>query len=438
MRFVIFIVMIMLTAACSLGAGQEDEPQPTEVVIVNTAFPTATPRPTSTPLPGVDDEEEDDDEDDQPTCTVRTDWFTYTVLGGDTLGNIAQRANTTTQNLTIGNCLTNPNLIVPEQRIYVPNVPVAASAIPQSTATPPTVPTVVTLAPIGVEPIKRNDPGWLVIAENTTVRLTWIGFPAQTREVRFYTVPTGTGTWECCRALIGTDSTVSTGTASIFWQTPSAGPIGRLVAEAVDANGAAVALSQAVNVYTESGIALQGGVGITPVLAADAGNILVLRGATATLTYMDAPANAARVRFFYRPDNTNQRELIGMDDNPQDGFMIQWVVPPNLRGILTAEVYNAADDVIAQPVNSNSVYSGPPAGSGCRITANVGLNYYDTPNSYDQTAVGSLNAGDTVETLGRNLGGWWAFDVTGNSGSGGVETLVWLDVNADITEGANC
>ncbi len=53
-------------------------------------------------------------------CTVRTDWPTYTVQRGDTLGRIARRYNTTVQTLAQANCLTNINRIFGGQQLRVP------------------------------------------------------------------------------------------------------------------------------------------------------------------------------------------------------------------------------------------------------------------------------------------------------------------------------
>ena len=54
-------------------------------------------------------------------CTPRYDWsYTYVVHRGDTLSNIAQRANVSLQTLAQGNCIANPNLIYVGQMLRVP------------------------------------------------------------------------------------------------------------------------------------------------------------------------------------------------------------------------------------------------------------------------------------------------------------------------------
>jgi LysM domain len=56
----------------------------------------------------------------QAPCLLRTDWPTYVVRYGDTLGRIAQRYNTTLWTLMSANCITNPNRLFVGQRLYVP------------------------------------------------------------------------------------------------------------------------------------------------------------------------------------------------------------------------------------------------------------------------------------------------------------------------------
>ena len=60
-------------------------------------------------------------------CTVRTDWFEYTVVRGDTLFSIAQRSGSSVEELAEGNCLGDPTKISVGQRLYAPN-PIATNS----------------------------------------------------------------------------------------------------------------------------------------------------------------------------------------------------------------------------------------------------------------------------------------------------------------------
>jgi len=54
-------------------------------------------------------------------CNKQTGWNTYTVVSGDTLFGIAQRANSTVDTLVSANCLVDEGLIEVGQILYVPN-----------------------------------------------------------------------------------------------------------------------------------------------------------------------------------------------------------------------------------------------------------------------------------------------------------------------------
>lgn len=56
-------------------------------------------------------------------CNVQDGWFEYTVQRGDNLANIASRTGSTIEELTVANCLENPNRIRPNQVLFVPNDP---------------------------------------------------------------------------------------------------------------------------------------------------------------------------------------------------------------------------------------------------------------------------------------------------------------------------
>src|SRR5258708_7186983 len=112
------LVLAFLAAAslaCNLG-NQPTQPtivavQPTIHLVTASPFPTLTSvPPTSAPI---------------QNCSPRTEWLSYTVLPGDTLGSIASRTGSTTGELAFGNCISNANSISVGQQLYVPMVPLA-------------------------------------------------------------------------------------------------------------------------------------------------------------------------------------------------------------------------------------------------------------------------------------------------------------------------
>ena len=126
----IIILFALMSLACNMTAKVSTQtPQliPSATVAIATAkamdTPTLQPTPTDRPspistavLP--------------PICNPWLDWQFYTVVAGDTLGSIANRVNSTTTDLTIANCLANPNDLMVGQQIRVPRLPQATITSP--------------------------------------------------------------------------------------------------------------------------------------------------------------------------------------------------------------------------------------------------------------------------------------------------------------------
>lgn len=82
------------------------------------------------------------------TCSLRTDWPVYTVQAGDTLLSIATQVGSTTTELTVANCLSNPNTIYTGTQLYVPRLPSTPSTEPpQLTLISPAANTMVSAGP---------------------------------------------------------------------------------------------------------------------------------------------------------------------------------------------------------------------------------------------------------------------------------------------------
>lgn len=86
-------------------------------------------------------------------CDVQDEWFEYTVQRGDNLASIANRTGSTIDELTVANCLENPNRLRSGQLLYVPN-DIAPSSTPLPTSAGATsVPLQTTSAPVDRTPI---------------------------------------------------------------------------------------------------------------------------------------------------------------------------------------------------------------------------------------------------------------------------------------------
>lgn len=58
--------------------------------------------------------------DEESFCPPPPGWFTYRVQAGDTLREIAERANSSISELSAANCLNNPRIIPAGTVLYVP------------------------------------------------------------------------------------------------------------------------------------------------------------------------------------------------------------------------------------------------------------------------------------------------------------------------------
>jgi LysM repeat protein len=198
-------------SACSLSsAEQTDDATPTAIVqiVTATSLPagTATQRPASaTPAPT-----------QAPQCVVRSDWLTYRVVSGDTLFTLAQRTNSTVNELVVGNCLTNANNLITGQDLRVPRAPV-------SNQPPPTIPPAPQqVGGVTVSQIINGDAGFVTLVRDANDTLEWEALPASAGIVlaEFLLLPTD---WRYGDPLndvteIGTDNTPADG-FSVIWGT---------------------------------------------------------------------------------------------------------------------------------------------------------------------------------------------------------------------------
>lgn len=126
-RFSGFILIVVLVLV-----GCDNRPPPTPALrgaFVPTRV-TPTPTHTLTPTPTIE------------VCTPRTDWtISYVIAVGDTLGNIAQRTNSTVPELQEGNCLPDVNSISVGQILRLPSLPQTPTATSTDLPTETPLPT---------------------------------------------------------------------------------------------------------------------------------------------------------------------------------------------------------------------------------------------------------------------------------------------------------
>ncbi len=314
--------LLLATLACSLSMGDEPGNQPPVQSPVfspfqtSFAWPTATLIPTPIPSPAV------------PTataCTRYTGWPLYTVVAGDTLGNIAQRAATTIQQLAAANCLTDTNLIYVGQQLYVPQIP--ATLTPALTATATTAPN----APVFGQAITASqhwrDSAGQAVTYYQTVRVS-VGEVTNADSVSFFV----TGTTGGAAAYIGQDRDPWDG-AFVDYTFPAPGTYTFQAAaenESARVNSGVFTVRYDPN-FVPPGTQQYNTLTFAPAVSTSGGWTTLRAGTAITITWPDAPGGAARVDFTLTPTGGASR-IIGSDANPLDGTAITWTVPAGTSG----------------------------------------------------------------------------------------------------------
>lgn len=328
MRRLIITLAALASAVlgCNLGSSEPRATPlpvfPSTIAVPTQIFtiPTATPLPTQyipiTPVPT------------QINCTPYTAWPLYTVVLGDTLGQIAQRAGTTTGQLVAANCLANAELIYVGQRLYVPRIP--STPTPAATATP----TFDANTPIFGQALSA-DQHWFnsagqAITYLPTTRVT-VGVVQNALLVDFYVNDPSSS----AAISIGEDVDPWDG-AFVDYDFPEPGVYTFQAAaqnEARRVNSTVFTIIYDPNFVPPEG--RYNTLTITPYLRSQGGWLTLAAGATVTISWRDAPIGAVRIDFTLTPTGTGMLpQNIGADLSPLDGATLTWGVP----GGITAHV----------------------------------------------------------------------------------------------------
>lgn len=158
----ILLLLIGATLACNLSSTPPPTPtaEPTKTPIRNptatavppsptSSLPTLEPTPTSwlrerqvnvTPGGGSSvGGQPVSTQDSFNGCPPKEGWVIYTVIPGDTLGQIARRYSTTTRELVEANCMSSADLVYVGQRLQIPSPSLPRSPTPSNN--PPQLPT---------------------------------------------------------------------------------------------------------------------------------------------------------------------------------------------------------------------------------------------------------------------------------------------------------
>ncbi len=273
------------------------------------------------------------------SCIPRTDWgYTYQVVQGDTLSNIARRADTTANTLAIGNCLADPNRLEVGQVLRVPQYPYYVPNIGPLTVTP--------------GEILGSGSSILTVRVAPGTRLSVHANVDAAERVEFYTRDNSNNGQP---RLIMTDYNLRDG-GHMTWDIPQTSPGAAYIwAEAVYANGQERVDSREVLVRWETpqqqAAPQLGGIVIDPSKQGTDGNIYIEAGQTVSITV--AAVNAESVSFYTAPTGTGMsgtlQGVIVPDDGVaslvfptmnRNGNMHLWAEAVNNTGqVATTEIY---------------------------------------------------------------------------------------------------
>jgi LysM repeat protein len=174
--------------ACTFGGSPPTRtPAPSATFVPVVIDARGTPDPTTTAVPAA--ATATTVTNTTANCVVRSDWLTYIVQAGDTLGSLAQRTNSTIAALATANCLANPDALYVGQAVRVPRTPSAVIPPPvlRDDACPPTGNDNPAL-PVVISPYLLYQHGCYLLSPGTTVTVSWTQAPPNFVEVTFWRI----------------------------------------------------------------------------------------------------------------------------------------------------------------------------------------------------------------------------------------------------------
>lgn len=295
-----------------------------------------------------------------PTCTsIPSNWQTYTVVAGDTLGIIAGRVASTITALQSANCLANADSIFVGQVLYVPPTTGGVSAPTAAPTFTPRVPATITTVPQGGNPPVLSQQtliirptfqgsGSTLITLQDEISLE-IGTVVDADRVVYYA---GTVQNDPDPVPIGVDNDPFDGTRITYVYNDFDSEL-YFFAVAENEFGSSSSFQTHV-VYDPTYVSASGKPDILPFRSFDSVTYTLATSSTVTITWRDAPTSAARVEFYLSVNNQTPI-IIGTDANPANGSRITWEVPPQTTGKISAKaVFSNGSTIDSESVNIQS------------------------------------------------------------------------------------
>ena len=175
-------------------------------------------------------------------------------------------------------------------------------------------------------------------------------------------------------------------------------------------------------------------VSVTPYIFSDAGFYFLQAGATVTVSYPEAPAASAIVRFFLNNGNGTVSQ-IGEDSNVSNGITVSWVVPSVTSGSIEAVVLRSDLSIIQRSFLTGVSTGYPLPTDKCVVQAETiaEVTLWSQPTTAGQTRWGSLSSVGFMEVVGVTRDGWRAVDPPQYDGTAfGIYWLKWIEPNAVV------
>ncbi|MBI5928933.1 MAG: LysM peptidoglycan-binding domain-containing protein [Chloroflexi bacterium] len=298
------------------------------------------------------------------TCIIPAGWQPYVVSTGDTLSGLSFDVGTTVEVIQQGNCITNADSIFVGQVLYLPNLPIGATAVLTlpPTFSVPTQPltTIRTSTPTatqnlgvgtGNRPVFRQQ----LVASPTSLRSDGVsitlqltvaldaGVVSDADRVRYYA---GTTAIDPAPVQVGIDNDPFDGTRVVYTFTEFDK---ELFFTAVAENEFGATTSNILHViYDPNYVTGTGTLQISPFTGFDGRIYQLTANATVTITWNSAPTDASYVDFYFVNGDGSQY-TVGRDPLPSDGARISWLVPAGSNGQIFARGVYANNNTLDSP-----------------------------------------------------------------------------------------
>jgi len=146
---------------------------------------------------------------------------------------------------------------------------------------------------------------------------------------------------------------------------------------------------------------------VSAILYGDAGNYDLQAGVLAQVSWPDAPPAADSYTFTLKLHTDKSLLLIGTDTDESDGISIEWLIPEDISGELSATAHFAGG--LEARSFAIDVYADKAVPEGvCVVRAHTiaPLTVYQEPSDTSEI-VGVMYPTSMVEVVGKNSNGWY-------------------------------